>query len=201
MSAPSLVERLCEALRLLPGVGPKSARRMAYYLLVRNREAAVQLGRVLIEAAERVRRCRQCRNLTESELCAICASPRRDDALVCVVESASDVHAIDEATDYSGRYFVLHGRLSPLDGVGPAEIGLDQLGAWLERGTVNELVIATNPTVEGDATAHYIAERLAAPRGIRCTRIAHGVPMGGELEFVDGGTLRHAFAGRRALDT
>lgn len=185
-----------EALRCLPGVGPKSAQRMAFYLLERNREGGLHLARILVDAMERVGHCERCRTLSESELCPLCASPRRNASQICVVETPAEVTALEQATNYEGRYFVLGGRLSPLDGIGPAEIGLDRLEKLLLEGAVEELILATNPTVEGEATAHYIG-RIARARGIRVTRIAHGVPLGGELEYVDGGTLLHAFAGRR----
>jgi recombination protein RecR len=194
----SLLQRLIEALRCLPGVGPKSAQRLAYHVLERDREGGRRLGMLLGEAVERIGHCARCRTLTEQAVCDLCANPRRDDRLLCVVESPSDVLAIEQATDYRGRYFVLGGRLSPLDGVGPAELGLDALEARLDEGSIEELILATNPTVEGEATAHYLGETARA-RGIRTTRIAHGVPLGGELEYVDGGTLAHAFSGRRQL--
>jgi recombination protein RecR len=193
-----LLQRLIEALRCLPGVGPKSAQRMAYHVLERDRDGGRRLGVLLGEAVERIGHCARCRTLTEQDVCDLCASPRRDDRLLCVVESPGDVLAIEQATDYRGRYFVLGGRLSPLDGVGPAELGLDALESRLAEEPVEELILATNPTVEGEATAHYLGE-MARARGIRTTRIAHGVPLGGELEYVDGGTLAHAFSGRRQL--
>lgn len=194
--AQGLIEALIGALQRLPGVGPKSARRMAFHLLVRDRDGGRRLGRVLLDAMERIGRCRQCRNLTEQDICAVCSAPRRDRSLLCVVESPADVQAIDQASGFQGLYYVLHGHLSPLDGIGPEELELDRLAARLDDTEVRELILATNPTVEGEATAHYIAE-LARARGIRSTRIAHGVPMGGDLEFVDGGTLRQALLGRR----
>lgn len=197
--ATGLLDNLTHALQRLPGVGPKSARRMAFHLLVRDRDGGRRLGELLLEAMERIGRCRQCRNLTEQEVCSVCASPQRDRTLLCVVETPADVQAIDQASGFQGLYYVLHGRLSPLDGIGPEELALDRLEARLDAGDVRELILATSPTVEGEATAHYIAE-LARTRGIRSTRIAHGVPMGGELEFVDGGTLRQALLGRRDYD-
>jgi recombination protein RecR len=197
MPAP-LIPQLIEALRALPGVGPKSAQRMAWHLLERDRPAMRRLAAVLDEAALRIGHCGECRTLSEDALCVLCANPKRDPGLLCVVETPADVAAIEQATGYSGRYFVLMGHLSPLDGIGPAELGLDLLEARLSGGEVRELILATNPTVEGEATAHYIAE-LARARRVRATRIAHGVPIGGELEYVDGGTLAHAFAGRREL--
>jgi len=196
--AGGLVQELVEALRCLPGVGPKSAQRMAFYLLERDREGGLRLGEILHRAMTDVGHCRRCRTLTELPVCSLCDNPRRDDSLLCVVETPAEMAAIEQATGYSGRYFVLHGRLSPLDGLGPAEIGMEVLGSRLDEGEVKEVILATNPTVEGEATAHYISE-MAQARGIRATRIAHGVPIGGELEYVDGGTLAHAFAGRRDL--
>lgn len=196
MGFSPLVSELIEALRCLPGVGPKSAQRMAMQLLQRDRAGARRLARTLVAAAEQVGNCRQCRVLTEQDLCTLCASDRRDRSLLCIVENPSDVYALDEATEYGGVYFVLQGRLSPLDGIGPAELGLDRLEARFDEGEVKEIILATNPTVEGEATAQYIAE-MARERGIATSRIAHGVPVGGELEYVDRGTLLHAFAGRR----
>jgi len=186
------------ALRCLPGVGPKSAQRMAFYLLERDREGARVLAETLLEAIERIGRCGSCRTLSEHDVCELCASARRDRGLLCVVESPVDVMAIEQATDYSGLYFVLMGHLSPIDGIGPAEIGLDVLEQRLGSDEIREVILATNPTVEGEATAHYISEMVHS-LGIRATRIAHGVPVGGELEFVDTSTLHHAFAGRREV--
>ncbi len=197
MSTP-LIGRLVEALRVLPGVGPKSAQRMAYHLLERDREGALNLAALLQEAVEKVGHCSRCRTLSENELCPICSSERRDASLLCVVESPSDVEAIEHTSVYQGRYFVLMGHLSPLDGIGPEDIGLDLLAQRLDSGEIAEVILATNPTVEGEATAHYISEMVHS-RGIRVTRIAHGVPLGGELEYVDGGTLSHAFTGRREI--
>ena len=198
MAYSPLLQRLMEALRALPGVGPKSAQRMAFQLLERNRQGALALAEALKAAAEGVRHCSRCRMLTDHELCEICSSAKRETGLLCVVETPADVYAIEHATGFRGRYFVLMGHLSPLDGIGPDELGLDQLEARLDEGGVAELILATNPTVEGEATAHYVAE-LARRRGIRATRIAHGVPIGGELEYIDGGTLSHAFTGRQDL--
>lgn len=197
MSTP-LIGRLVEALRCLPGVGPKSAQRMAYQLLERDREGALQLAAALQEAVEKVGHCSSCRTLSETPLCPICSSERRDASQLCVVESPSDVAAIEGSNVYQGRYFVLMGHLSPLDGIGPEDIGLDLLARRLDSGEIAEVILATNPTVEGEATAHYISEMVHS-RGIRVTRIAHGVPLGGELEYVDGGTLSHAFNGRREI--
>jgi recombination protein RecR len=195
--SPALA-RLVDALRRLPGVGPKSAQRMAFHLLERDRDAAMELGRALEQAVEQVGQCRRCRMLTDGELCPICANPGRDASLVCVVESPADVVAVEQSGSFRGRYFVLMGHLSPLDGVGPEELGVAQLEAVLAEGAVRELILATNPTVEGDATAHFLGQ-VAARRGVRASRIAHGVPVGGELEYVDGGTLAHALAGRQTL--
>ncbi|MGH8293582.1 MAG: recombination mediator RecR [Gammaproteobacteria bacterium] len=191
-----LLQQLMDALRCLPGVGPKSAQRMSFHLLERKRDAALALAKALEAAVAGVRHCERCRMLTDKPICEICASTRRNDSLLCVVETPADVYAIDSATSFGGKYFVLMGHLSPLDGIGPEELGLRQLEARLDAGGITEMILATNPTVEGEATAHYLAE-LAHARGIRATRIAHGVPLGGELEFVDGGTLSHAFSGRR----
>lgn len=198
MARRLLTDQLIEALRCLPGVGAKSAQRMAFYLLERNREGGRRLAAIMTEALDKIGYCTRCRTLSEESVCPLCTNPARDDATLCVVESPGDVRIMEQAIDFRGRYFVLGGHLSPLDGVGPAEIGLDQLEARLKEGAVKELVLATNPTVEGEATAHYIAQ-MAANCGVKATRIAHGVPLGGELEFIDGGTLAHAFAGRREL--
>jgi len=199
MSSEPLLNQLIESLRCLPGVGPKSAQRMALHLLERNREGGLQLASTLVEAMGKIGRCKQCRDLTELEVCSICASPRRDQTLLCVVESPVDVLAIEQATAYKGRYFVLLGRLSPLDGIGPAELGLDQLAERLEKNTPEEMIIATNPTVEGEATSYYL-QRMAQKHNIRVTRIAHGVPLGGELEYTDQSTLAHAFGSRLLID-
>jgi recombination protein RecR len=196
--ATPLIGQLIEALRCLPGVGPKSAQRMAYHMLERDREGARQLAAVLNEAVEKVGHCQQCRTLSETALCNLCASHNRDRSLLCVVESPIDVQAVMQATDYRGLFFVLMGHLSPLDGIGPEDIGLDELAKRLDEGEVAEVILATNPTVEGEATAHYIAE-MVNRRNIRATRIAHGVPMGGELEFVNSSTLSQAFTGRSQI--
>ncbi len=189
---------LIEALRALPGVGPKGAQRMAFHLLQDGRPAARALVQALSQALERVGRCSRCRMLTEQTLCSICAHPQRDAATLCIVESPADVVAIEQSGGYRGRYFVLMGHLSPLDGVGPEQLGVRELEAQLADGSVHEVILATNPTVEGEATAHFLSELVRA-RGIIASRIAHGVPVGGELEYVDGGTLAHALAGRQAL--
>jgi recombination protein RecR len=183
----------------MPGVGQKSAQRIAFHLLERDRDGASQLAAALTDAVDGIGHCRRCRMFTEDELCSICSAAGRDTSLLCVVESPADVMALEDATGFRGLYFVLMGHLSPLDGIGPEELGLSQLDDWLAEGEVRELIIATNPTVEGDATAHYLAD-LAVRRGVQASRIAHGVPLGGELEYVDGGTLSHAFYGRRNLD-
>lgn len=198
LSGRPLLEELIEALRCLPGVGPKTAQRMAFQLLERNREGGRHLAEVMAVAMDRIGHCKECRTLTEADTCKLCSNPGRDDSVLCIVESPVDVLAVEQATGFTGRYFVLGGRLSPLDGIGPREIGLDQLAKRFAGGIVKEVILATNPTVEGEATAQYIAE-MAAESGITASRIAHGVPLGGELEFVDGGTLAHAFSGRRAL--
>ncbi len=184
-----------EAFRVLPGVGPKTAQRMAMHLLERERPGGQRLAAVIQQAIEEVGYCQRCRTLTEAEICALCESVRRDDALLCVVESPADQLAIEEAGGFKGRYFVLHGHLSPLDGIGPESIGLDLLEARVAEGLVEEVVLATNPTIEGEATAHYIASQLSE-YGVKLSRLAYGVPMGGELEYVDGGTLSRALNGR-----
>ena len=198
MGFSPLIDRLVEALRVLPGVGPKSARRMAFHLLQQEREGGLALAAALSEAIEGVGRCEVCGTLTESEVCRLCEDPSRDDSRLCVVESPADLLTVESATGFRGRYFVLMGHLSPLDGVGPAELGLDRLEQRLKEGGIGEVILATNPTVEGEATAHYIGE-MARAAGVRATRLAHGVPMGGELEYIDGGTLAHAFAQRREV--
>ncbi|HEY3809516.1 MAG TPA: recombination mediator RecR [Steroidobacteraceae bacterium] len=189
---------LIEALRTLPGVGPKSAQRMAFHLLQSGRPGAKALSVALDTALDRVGRCSRCRMLTEGALCGICGNPQRDASQICVVESPADVVAIEQSGGYRGRYFVLMGRLSPLDGIGPEELGAHEFEALLSEGVVCEAILATNPTVEGEATAHFFSELVRA-RGIAASRIAHGVPVGGELEYVDGGTLAHALAGRHSL--
>ena len=198
MGSEPLLEQLIEALRCLPGVGPKSAQRMALHLLERDREGGRRLSATLAAAMERIGRCKLCRNLTEQELCRICANVQRDASLLCVVESPGDVLAIEQATGYRGRYFVLMGRLSPLDGIGPADLGLDELARRLDNSAPAEIIIATNPTVEGEATAYYL-QRMAQKQGITVSRIAHGVPLGGELEFTDQSTIAHAFSSRQLI--
>ncbi len=193
-----LIDQLVTALRCLPGVGPKSAQRMAFHLLERNRQGAVRLAEALAEAAEAVQRCSRCRTLTEQPVCGLCRNERRDATQLCIVETPADVIAIEQSGTFSGKYFVLLGHLSPIDGIGPAEIGMDLLLERLQDEPIEEVIIATNPTMEGEATAHYIAER-GKNLNIKISRIAHGVPIGGELEFIDGGTLSHAFNSRREL--
>lgn len=183
----------------MPGIGRKSAQRIAFHLLERNREGASSLSSALADAVAAIGHCSRCRMFTENDLCSICSASGRDAAQLCVVESPADVMAVEDATGFRGLYFVLMGHLSPLDGIGPEELGLSALEQRLERDAVKELIIATNPTVEGDATAHYLAD-LAGRYGVPASRIAHGVPLGGELEYVDGGTLSHAFYGRRSVD-
>ena len=199
MSYSPLLLRLIDGLRCRPGVGQKSAQRIAFHLLERDREGATGLSAALSDAVAGIGHCSRCRMFTEHELCSICSASGRDAAQLCVVESPADVMALEDATGFRGLYFVLMGHLSPLDGIGPEELGLSKLEQWLGEGEVKELIIATNPTVEGDATAHYLAD-LASRHDVGPSRIAHGVPLGGELEYVDGGTLSHAFYGRRAVD-
>ncbi len=191
-----LIDRLIEALRCLPGVGPKSAQRIAFHLLERNREGARRLAAALKEAVETVRNCERCRNFSDASLCRVCASAKRDASLLCVVESPTDIGLIEQAGGYSGRYFVLMGRLSPLDGIGPADLGMEKLTVLLNTGEITEVILATSTTIEGQATAHYLTE-LIQGRGIRVSRLAQGIPLGGELEFVDSGTLAHAISSRR----
>jgi recombination protein RecR len=196
MQNQGLLKDLIQSLCCLPGVGPKSAQRMAFHLLQRNRAGGRQLSDILSQAMNNIGYCRDCRTLTEVEVCDVCTNPLRDDEVLCIVESAADVWVIDQATSFKGKYFVLHGRLSPLDGIGPDQLGIDKLEQRLSAGAIKEIILATNSTIEGQATAHFIGE-IAAKFNIRATRIAHGIPMGGELEFIDSGTLSHAFNGRR----
>ena len=192
------LERLLQALRVLPGVGPRSAQRMAYHLLQHERAGAGELADALAGALAAVRRCVRCNNFTEEETCALCRSPRRDASLLCVVETPADLAMVEQTLSYSGMYFVLMGRLSPLDGVGPRDIGLDRLLARATGGELREVILATNFTNEGEATAHYVAEMLRS-RAIKVSRIARGVPVGGELEYVDVGTLSQALLERREM--
>lgn len=195
---PSALEELIEALRCLPGVGPKSAQRMAYHLLQRDRKGAGRLGNALSHALNGLKHCQRCNTFTEADICERCLSPRRDGGLLCVVETPVDMNMMEQTHAYQGMYFVLMGRLSPLDGVGPRDISLERLLARASDGIVKEVILATNFTNEGEATAHYITEMLR-PRGVHVSRIARGVPVGGELEFVDSGTLAQAFRERRVL--
>jgi recombination protein RecR len=193
-----LLADLIDALRCLPGVGAKTAQRMAFHVLERDRSGGRRLAERLALAVERIGNCSRCRTFSEEAVCVLCASTSRDRSLLCVVETPIDQAAIEQATGFRGHYFVLLGRLSPLDGLGPKELGLDALAQRLGEGDVQELIVATNPTVEGEATAHLLAQ-LARAAGVRASRLAHGVPLGGELEFIDRGTLAHAFGGRQAL--
>ena len=199
MKFSPLIDQLVQALRCLPGVGPKSAQRMAFHLLERNREGGLQLAEMLQTALMQVGHCRQCHTLSELDVCGICADQRRDHSMLCIVESPADVLALEQAGSYRGIYFVLMGHLSPIDGIGPEEIGIDRLIERVREQQVKEVILATNPTVEGEATAYYITEQVKA-LGVLVSRIAHGVPLGGELEYVDSGTLAHALSGRRAVE-
>ncbi|MBS0557450.1 MAG: recombination protein RecR [Proteobacteria bacterium] len=199
MPGSPLLNELIEALRCLPGVGAKTAQRMAFHVLERDRAGARRLAQTLAAAVERIGNCTRCRAFSEEPVCATCSSPARDASLLCVVETPADQLAIEQATGFRGRYFVLLGRLSPLDGLGPKELGLDALVARLAEGEVRELIVATNPTVEGEATAHMLSG-IARQAGVRATRLAHGVPLGGELEYIDRGTLAHAFGSRHNLE-
>lgn len=195
MIGSPLLRELMAALRCLPGVGPRSAQRIAFHLLERDREGALHLADRLQRAMEGIGRCAECRTFSENERCELCAGTGRDRSQLCVVETPADIAAVENAAGYNGLYFVLMGHLSPLDGIGPEELGLDRLEERFAGGEVVEVILAMNPTVEGEATAQYVSERAKA-HGLRVTRIAHGVPLGGELEYVDGGTLSHAFTGR-----
>ena len=199
MAFSPLLVQLIDALRCMPGVGKKSAQRIAFHLLERDRDGASHLSTALTQAVQGIGHCKRCRMLSEHELCSICSASGRDETQLCIVESPADVMAIEDATGFRGHYFVLMGHLSPLDGIGPQELGLTSLEQRLAEGHISEMIIATNPTVEGDATAHYLAD-LAERHGVPASRIAHGVPLGGELEYVDGGTLSHAFYGRRLVE-
>lgn len=197
MKNPSSLDFLAEALRRLPGIGPKSAQRIAYHLLQHDREGAALIARAMTQAVERIRHCERCHTFTESEVCDTCADPQRDASLLCVVETPADQLMIEQTLTYKGLYFVLMGRLSPLDGIGPKDLQLDKLIARATDGVVTEVVLATNFTNEGEATAHYISETLKA-RGLSVSRLARGVPVGGELEYVDAGTIARAMLDRRA---
>ncbi len=195
MKFSPLLEQLIDALRCLPGVGPKTAQRMAFQLLERGRDNAKFLAKTLQDAMEKISHCSQCRTFSETTLCQICASRTRDRSVMCIVESPIDMAAVEQMGGYRGLYFILMGHLSPLDGIGPDDLGMKELNQQLGQGVIKEVILATNPTVEGEATAHYISE-LIKPYAIKVTRIAHGVPLGGELEYIDYGTLARAFAGR-----
>jgi recombination protein RecR len=183
----------------MPGIGRKSAQRIAFHLLERDREGAAAMSGAIAEAMTGIGHCSRCRMFSEHDLCSICSASGRDATQLCVVESPADVMAVEDATGYRGMYFVLMGHLSPLDGIGPEELGLSALENRIRDESISEVIIATNPTVEGDATAHYLSD-MASKHEVMASRIAHGVPLGGELEYVDGGTLSHAFYGRRAVD-
>jgi recombination protein RecR len=193
---PSSLDYLTEALRKLPGVGPKSAQRMAYHLMQHDREGAAMLGRALTQAVDKIRHCAMCNTFTEHEICEVCSDPERDASLLCVVETPADQLMIEQTLTFKGLYFVLMGRLSPLDGIGPKDLHLEKLIARATDGVVQEAILATNFTNEGEATAHYISETLKA-RGLKVSRLARGVPVGGELEYVDAGTIARAMLDRR----
>lgn len=198
MSEPNnAIEQLIDALRVLPGVGPKSAQRMVYHLLERNRDGARRLAAKLEVAMDKVQHCEACRNFAETSLCSVCTSEKRDNSLLCVVENPGDVTAIEQTGHYRGKYFVLMGTLSPIDGIGPSELGIDTLLKRCDN-EVTEVILAVSSSVEGEATAHYISE-LVKPRGVSVSRIAQGIPLGGDLELVDGGTLSHAISGRKVI--
>lgn len=198
MDKKGLLGQLIQDLCYLPGVGPKSAQRMAFYLLQRNREGAKRLAETLLESLNKVTRCKSCRNLTDQMICSICSNQGRDHSVVCIVETPADVWAVDQAAVFSGVFFVLHGHLSPLDGIGPDELGLDLLQQRLDNKEIKEIILATNSTVEGEATAQLISA-IAKKCDVQASRIAHGVPMGGELEYIDSSTLTHAFKGRKPI--
>ncbi len=200
MADPRAVEALKAALRRLPGVGPKSAQRMAFHLLERDRDGARQIGEAIVAALCKVNHCRRCNNFSEAETCAICASAKRDAARLCIVETPADLEAIEQAGVYQGMYFVLMGHLSPLDDIGPAQLGIDRLLALAKADPIGEIILATNLTTEGQATADFIID-LVQPSGILVTRLARGMPMGGELEYMDPGTLNQAFSERREVES
>lgn len=198
MAFSPLLDQLIESLRCLPGVGPKTAQRMAFQLLERGREKGKHLAKTIQDAMHNIHHCKKCRAFSETDLCKICTSPQRDASLLCIVENPVDIIAVEQMGNYRGYYFTLMGHLSPLDGIGPDDLGMKELSMLLSKQNINEVIIATNPTVEGEATAHYISELLKQYR-VKITRIAHGVPFGGELEYIDSGTLAHAFAGRSVI--
>ena len=194
----SLIQELIDALKILPGVGPKSAQRMAYHLLEKNKNSSLHLAKVMAEAIEKVGHCKECRTLTEHEVCQICNDNTRETSEICIVETPSDINVIEQSGIFKGYYFVLNGHLSPIDGIGPSELGLDDLKARLERSKVVELIISLNQTVEGEATIHYI-QQLAKNYNVKVTRLAQGIPLGGELEYLDSGTLTQAFISRKEV--
>lgn len=194
---PKSLQDVIDSLRILPGVGQKTALRMALYLVERNPLGAKKISRSLDHAVETIQKCRRCRNLTDSDICSDCLDMSRDDSLLCIVENPVDVFALRQSIEFKGRYFVLFGRLSPLDGIGPSDLGLDLLEQRFKEGEIKEIILATNSTVEGEATAHYISE-IAKQYEVEVSRIAHGIPLGGELEYLDGGTLSHAFSARKS---
>ncbi len=198
MSFSPLLKQLIDALCCLPGVGPKSAQRMAFQLLDRGREKGSYLAKSIESAMQNISHCEKCRTYSEVKICGLCQSPKRDPAILCIVESPADIMAVEQMGAYRGLYFVLRGHLSPLDGIGPDDIGIKQILPLIKERKVTEVIIATNPTVEGEATAYYISEIIKSTN-IKITRIAHGVPLGGELEYIDSGTLAHAFAGRELI--
>jgi recombination protein RecR len=193
-----LLEQLIDALRCLPGVGPKTAHRMAFQLLERGRDNGKRLSKILHEAMHHINHCKKCRTFSETELCKLCQSSNRDQTVLCIVENPIDMIAVEQMGAYRGIYFVLMGHLSPLDGIGPEDLGLQQLNSLLAENSIKEVILATNSTVEGEATAHYISD-LVKQHSIKVTRIAHGVPIGGELEYIDSGTLARAFSGRENI--
>jgi len=197
MKLPAALQQLIDSFQILPGVGPKSAQRMALYLLEKDRLGAERLSNSLNQAMEKLSHCQSCRNYAEADLCPICSDTQRSTDALCVVESPSDVLALEQGVDFNGQYFVLYGHLSPIDGIGPAELGLADLKRKVEQQGISEVIVATNPTVEGEATAQFIMDML--PNEVVVSRIAHGIPMGGELDLVDGGTLNHALSGRRVM--
>ena len=199
MKTPQALESVIDALKKLPGVGPKAAQRMAFHLMQHDKGAAQDIAEALINALGRVRHCERCNNFSEQPVCDLCQSPNRDESVICVVEMPSDVQSIEQTQSFKGHYFVLLGRLSPLDGVGPKEIGLDRLITRASEDVVKEVIVATNFTNEGEATAHYISEKLI-PLGLNVTRLSRGVPAGGEIEYVDIGTLAQSIIERKSAD-
>lgn len=197
MKLPAALQQLIDSFQILPGVGPKSAQRMALYLLQKDRLGAERLSHSLQQAMSKLEHCKSCRNYAEADLCPICSDSKRSTESLCVVESPSDVLALEQGVDFNGQYFVLYGHLSPIDGIGPVELGLADLKRKVEEQSINEVIVATNPTVEGEVTAQFIMDMLS--ENVVVSRIAHGIPMGGELDLVDGGTLNHALSGRRVM--